>query len=448
MNATTAATGTVDPQNIPSAIDGHAEGHATDHPIRVEAASPQPRAASWSRTFAALRHRNFRLYTIGMLVSMAGSWMQMVAQGWLVYQLSQSERILGFVAFASALPALLISPWAGVFVDRVSRRAVLVTTQTAAMISALILATLTFTNTVQIWHVIALSFVLGVISAFDGPSRQAFVVEMVGRDDLSNAIAINSMILNGARVIGPALGGILLAAIGAAWCFLFNGLSFIAVILALLAMQVPSHVRTVRVDTPWTQLKDGLRYVRQHPDLAGLLLQALIFSVFGISYSTILPAYASDNLGVGAGGFGLLSTVTGLGAVTSAIFIARYGESARRGLWLTIVALLFPFFLILFAWSTHLVPALVTIYVMGIGFLSQFVLINTLLQTRVDDAMRGRVMSLYTLTFLGFAPFGNLAIGALSEAWSISTALTISAIVTLILTAVNLLRSAAVHSLR
>ncbi|MGL4649769.1 MAG: MFS transporter, partial [Caldilineaceae bacterium] len=431
----------------PSGTEVRHKGAHTVLPVGATRGAPaaaEPRRS----TFAALRHRNFRLYAFGMLVSMAGSWMQAVAQGWLVYELSRSERTLGVVAFAAAIPALIISPWAGVLLDRVSKRSVLLVTQVAAMCFALVLATLAFTGAVQVWHIVALAVGLGVVNAFDGPARQAFVVEMVGREDLSNAIALNSMIFNGARVIGPALSGILLALVGAAWCFLINGLSFLAVIAALLAMNVPPYVRTVRVDTPWTQLKAGLIYVRRRSDLTGLLTQAFIFSVFGISYSTILPAYASENLGVGAGGFALLSAVAGLGAVTAAYGVARFGDRAPRGIWLTTVALIFPVLLALFAWANSLAVALPIIYFMGVGFLSQFVLINVLIQGRVDDAMRGRVLSLYTLTFFGFAPFGNLALGAAAEHWSISIALTLAATITLGLTAVNLLRSPAVRTLR
>ncbi len=399
-------------------------------------------------TFASLRHRNFRLYAAGMLVSMVGTWMQGVAQGWLVYELSQSARTLGVVSFAAALPALIVSPWAGVLLDRVSKRGVLVVTQAAAMTFAFILAALSFTGTVQVWHIVVLAVGLGVVNSFDGPARQAFVVELVGREDLSNAIALNSMIFNSARVIGPALSGVLLAVVGASWCFLFNGLSFLAVIVALLAMQMPAVVRKVRVDKPWTQLTDGLRYVRERPDLTALLLQALVFSVFGISYSTILPAFAARNLGLPASGFAMLSAVAGLGAVSAAALVARYGERMPRGLWLTVVALIFPMLLAVFAWTTTLWTALPVIFLMGVGFISQFVLINVLLQARVDDTMRGRVLSLYTLTFFGFAPFGNLALGALAEHWSISIALTLTALVTLVLTAINLLRSPVVRRLR
>jgi len=399
-------------------------------------------------TFAALRHRNFRYYAMGMLVSAAGMWMQSVAQGWLVYDLSQSERTLGFVAFAAAIPALLISPWAGVLLDRISKRNVLLVTQMVAMSSAFIMAWLTFSGRIQVWHIVGLAVALGVVNAFDGPARQAFVVEMVGREDLTNAIAVNSMIFNGARVLGPAIGGILLAAVGPAWCFLFNGFSYLAVLAALTAMSLPRLVRKVRVDTPMTQLRAGIAYVIHRPDLATLLLQALIFSVFGSNYTTLLPAYASKSLGTDAGGYAALTAFMGIGALGSAFIMARWGDTLPRGKMLILAALIFPGLLTLFAWLTQPLAALVVSMFLGLLFLGQFVLLNTLIQSYVDDEMRGRVLSLYTLTFFGFAPLGNLLLGALAEQWSIAAAYTLVAAITLLLSAWNLLRSPVVRSLR
>lgn len=421
-----------------SAVDG---AHSSFPVVRTSA-----RPAS--RTFAALSHRSFRLYAIGMLVSMAGAWMQIIAQGWLVYEISRSARTLGIVGFASAIPALLVSPWAGVIIDRVPKRAILIWTQVGAMVCALLLAWLTFTNMVQVWHIVVLAVVMGVVNAVDNPARQAFVVEMVGRDDLPNAIALNSMIFNGARIVGPALGGVLLAAVGAGWCFLINGVSFVAVIAALIAMDLPPYARRVRMESPWVQFADGIKYVRGDAVVRTILLQSLIFSVFGISYGTVLPAYVDRVLGVGPAAYGLLNAVMGLGAVTAAVAIARGGDNVPRGKWLRVVAFTFPLLLLAFAWSGSLPLSLALIYFMGICFLSQFTMLNTLLQTHVDDDMRGRVLSLYTLTFSGFAPFGNLAIGALSETFGLSIAPAISATVTLGLTAPNLLRTRAVGELR
>jgi len=387
-------------------------------------------------TFAALQHRNFQLYFGGQLISVAGTWMQIIAQGWLVYQLSHSELTLGIVGFASAIPALLVSPWGGVVVDRVPKRSLLVITQTSAMLLAFILAALTFTGVAQVWHVVLLAAGLGLVNAFDGPGRQAFVVEMVGREDLTNAIALNSMVFNGARVIGPAIAGVLLATVGSAWCFLINGLTFLAVIAGLVAMHLPPHTPKGKAASPWNELTSGLRHVFVHTDQFALLLLALIFAVFGMSYSTLLPAFIDQMLHRGAAGFGVINAATGLGAVMGALVVARSGGFGRRGRWLTRASLAFPIILFVFAYMPFFYPSLVLAFGLGVAFMLQFTLINTLLQLRVADEMRGRVLSLYMLTFFGFAPFGNLAIGTLAEVWGLSLTIGLSAAVAAILSGV------------
>src|SRR5512139_2542889 len=311
------------------------------------------RSTRTPRTFRSLQHRNYRLYFAGQLISVAGTWMQIVAQAWLVYQPSHSELMLRIVGFAAATPSLLISPWGGVVVDRVNRRNLLVITQTSAMVLAFILAALTFTGLVQVWEIVALAALMGVVNAFDGPARQAFVVEMVGREDLPNAIAINSMMFNGARVIGPALGGLLLATVGAAWCFFINGVSFLAVIVCLLLMRLMPRTRVLEIGSPWADLKRGLRYVLLHRNIFALLMLALIFSVFGISYNTLLPAFADQVLHADATGYGVLNAFIGVGAVIGAFIMARYGDRGQRGRWLVGVILAFPFILLLFAFNTH-----------------------------------------------------------------------------------------------
>jgi MFS family permease len=393
-------------------------------------ASPNP--------FAALRHRNFQLYFGGQLVSNAGTWMQIIAQGWLVYELSHSELTLGVVGFAAAIPSLLVSPWGGVIVDRVPKRTLLILTQSSAMILAFILAVLAFTHVVQVWHIVLLAGGLGLVNAFDGPGRQAFVVEMVGREDLPNAIALNSMMFNSARVIGPAMGGLLLAVIGAAWCFTINGLSFLAVIFGLWAMQVAPHEPHRGTESPWRQLTGGLRYVSGQPELYGLLLLSLIFSVFGISYSTILPAFVGLMLNQGAAAYGWINAATGVGAVSGAFLIANHHGLNWRGAWLRTASIAFPLVLSAFAFTRFLPLSLVLAFGLGLGFMVEFTMINTLLQTRVDDRLRGRVLSLYTLTFFGFAPFGNLAVGALAERIGLSYAITLFALMSLLLSLIVL----------
>jgi MFS family permease len=392
------------------------------------------------KTFHALQHRNFRLYFTGQLISVAGTWMQTVAQAWLVYELSHSELMLGIVGFAAAIPALLVSPWAGVVVDRVNKRNLIVITQASAMILAFILAALTFAGIVQVWEIVMLAALLGLVNAFDGPARQSFVVEMVGREDLPNAIALNSMMFNGARVIGPALGGILLATIGTAWCFFINGLSFLVVIACLLLMRLTPRTQILQIGSPWSDMKHGLRYVLLQRNILALLTLALIFSVFGISYTTLLPAFANQVLHVEATGYGLLNAFIGVGAVCGALIMARNANRGGRGLRLARVNLIFPLVLALFAFNPYFGLALPLAFGLGICYMLTFTSINTLLQTNVDDQMRGRVMGLYTLTFFGFAPFGNLAIGTLAERWGMSSIIAVSAACALVLAViVNLL---------
>jgi predicted MFS family arabinose efflux permease len=262
---------------------------------------------------------------------------------------------------------------------------------------------------------------------------------MVGREDLPNAIAVNSMMFNGARIIGPALGGILLATVGTAWCFFINGLSFLAVIGCLLLMRLTPRTQVLQIGSPWSDLKHGLRYVLMHREIFALLMLALIFSVFGISYNTIMPAFIDQVLHAGATGYGAVNAFIGVGAVIGAFIMARYGDRGQRGRWLVGMNLAFPFMLVLFAYNTQFILALGLAVGLGVGFMLVFTCINTLLQTNVDDQMRGRVMGLYTLTFFGFAPFGNLAMGQLAELWGMSVIITLSAICAFVLAAIVIL---------
>ncbi len=384
-------------------------------------------------TFAALRHRNYQLYFGGQLISNAGTWMQVIAQGWLVYQLTHSDLALGIVGFAAAIPAVIVTPWGGVVVDRVPKRTLLILTQAGAMILAFILAVLTFTQVVQEWHIVLLAAALGLVNSFDVPARQAFVVEMVGREDLPNGIALNSLMFNSARVIGPAMGGLLLALVGAGWCFTINGLSFLAVILGLWAMQLSTRAPERSEEFTLTQLVNGLRYVSGQSELGGLLLLSLVFSVFGVSYATVMPAFVEQVLRQGALVYGWVTAATGIGAVAGAIVIANRSGTDWRGKWLVASSLGFPVVLAIFSFVTYLPASLALAFGLGWGFMVQFAMLNTLLQTRVDDRLRGRVMALYSLTFFGFAPFGNLAVGALSERIGLSYAMGLFALISLVL---------------
>jgi MFS family permease len=418
----------------------------TRSPATKYPAATQPLGVPRS-PFAALRHRNFQLYFGGQLVSNAGTWMQIIAQGWLVYQLTHSDLSLGIVGFAAAIPALLVTPWGGVAVDRMPKRTLLILTQAGAMLLAFMLAGLTFSGLVNEWHIVALAAGLGFVNAFDAPARQAFVVELVGREDLPNGIALNSLMFNSARVIGPAAGGLLLAAVGPAWCFTINGLSFFAVILGLAAMQLGPHPRVNLAESTTKQLVDGVRYVAGEPVLAGLLLLSLSFSIFGVSYATVLPAFVERVLGQGAAAYGWVTTATGVGAVVGALLIANQRGASWRGRWLVAASFGFPLFLGAFAFATYLPLNLVLAFGLGLGFMIEFTLINTLLQTGVVDALRGRVMALYALTFFGFAPFGNLAVGALSSWIGLSYAMGLFAAASLILGAIILRRSPRIREL-
>lgn len=399
-------------------------------PEKTETISqPAPRAGA----FASLRHRNFQLYFAGQLISNAGTWMQVIAQGWLVYQLMHSDLALGIVGFASAIPSLLASPWGGVIVDRMSKRTLLILTQTGAMLLAFILAALAFTGLVREWHIVILAAALGLVNAFDSPGRQAFVVEMVGREDMPNAIALNSLMFNGARVIGPALGGLLLAVVGAAWCFTINGISYLAVIWSLWAMQIQPQGTRVEAESPWKQFMSGLRHASEQIELGGLILLSLIFSVFAITYIQLLPAFVDVVLHQDASTYGWLTAAFGTGAVIGALVIANRPRPGWRGNWMFVANILFPIMLSIFIYNTILPLSYVLEFFMGAAFMVEYTMINTLLQTLVMDEMRGRIMGLYTITFLGFAPFGNLALGALSARIGLSPAVTVFAAVSLVL---------------
>lgn len=413
-----------------------------EEPLQKAPVPPAP-----GSTFSALRHRNFQLYFGGMLISSIGTWMQIIAQAWLVYQIGHSELALGLVAFASAIPTLLISPWGGVIVDRVSRRNLLIMTQAGAMLLALTLAGLAFAGIVQEWHIIVLSALLGVVNAFDAPARQAFIPEMVGKEDMPNAIALNSVMFNGARVIGPAIAGMLLAIIGPAWCFTLNGISYLAVIAGLWLMKLPVRQVLLNLASPLKQLVGGVQYARHNREISGLILLSLVFSLFGISYSTILPAFVEKTLHQGAMVYGWVNATTGLGAISGAFLLAHRISNGRRGQLLVWTNIAFPLLLIGFAFTTWIPLALVLAFGLGVGFMVQFTTINTLLQTRVADEMRGRVMGLYTITFFGFSPFGNLLIGFLGEKLGLAFAMTLFALLSLVLSRLVLSRTPEIKKL-
>ncbi len=386
----------------------------------------------WRRTFAALQYRNYRLWFMGQLVSMVGTWMQTTAQGFLVYQLTHSTAYLGYVGFAAGIPSWVFMLYGGVIADRLPRRNLLVMTQAAMMILAFVLAALTFSGLVQPWHIVVLALLLGVANAFDAPARQAIVLELVDREAMTNAIALNSGMVNSATVVGPAVAGLTYAAVGAAWCFTLNGVSFIAVIVALLMMRMKPWVPVIRHSRAIDQLKEGLRYTLSHPMIRALILVPTVAALFGVAYATLLPAWAVDVLGGDATTNGLLQSARGLGAVIGALIVAALGTYGRKGALLTIGTFALPITLLLFAAARSLPLSLLTLVGVGLASMILFNMANTLVQMLVTDEFRGRTMSLYTLTFFGGMPLGALWAGSLAHFVGAPATVAVSAIVALV----------------
>jgi MFS family permease len=387
--------------------------------VEADEAGGVPAQDSWGgklTAFRALRHRNFRLFFVGQLISLIGTWMQSVAQAWLVLKLTNSSLMLGVVAFAGFMPVVLVALFAGVVVDHVDRRRLIIGAQTLLMISAFVLGVLTWSGAVRVEHVIALAALNGLVSSFDMPGRQAFVVEMVGREDLPNAIAMNSMIFNGARMIGPAIAGLSIAAIGVAGCFMLNGVSYLAVIWSLFQMELPRRERRQFGATMMHQVRLGLAYVWRHRPTFWLLVLVAINMGIGMQYAVLIPLFARDLLHVGAHGYGFLMAAQGLGAVVSAI-VMNSRSAAPKALRQNLVFGIFCMATATagFGLSNRMSISLLAQVFIGVGLMNHMVTTNTLLQMFVSDELRGRVMSIYTLSFIGTAPLGSLSVGYIGQ---------------------------------
>jgi len=381
--------------------------------------SPDSRPSFWQAQAGivrSLRHRNYRLFFLGQGISLVGTWTQRIALSWLVYRLTNSEWLLGVVGFSSQILTFLAAPFAGVLADRTDRRRLLVATQTLAMVQAFILAVLTFTGTVQVSHIIVLSVLLGVVNAFDIPIRQSFVVEMLeSRADLPNAIALNSSLVNGAKLVGPSMAGILIAMVGEGTCFLINGLSFVAVIAALLAMKVKPIDLQAQGRHVLHHLKEGLVYTFGFAPIRGILLLLAMVSLLGMSYTVLLPVFARDLLHGGPRTLGFLLAANGCGALGGAVFLASRSTVRGLGRVIAFASALFGAALIAFSFSKDIWLSLALMSVTGFGGMVQMAASNTLIQTIVDDDKRGRVMSFYTMAFMGMGPFGSLLAGGLAS---------------------------------
>lgn len=365
----------------------------------------------------AFKSRNYRLFFSGQGLSLIGSWMTQVASIWLVYQLSTSPWLLGIVGFASQVPSVVFLPIAGVFVEKWNRHRVIIATQILSMIQSLTLALLTLTGVINIWQLILLSLFQGTVNAFDAPARQAFVSEIVEkREDLANAIALNSAMFNGARLIGPAIAGIILATIGAGYCFLIDGLSYIAVILALLAMKLKPHTVALNIKGNSLQrLKEGFVYAFSFPPIRAIILLLALVSFMGMQYTILAPIFATKILNGGPDALGFLMAASGIGALVGAVYLSMRKSVIGLGKIIAYSPTIMGIGLVAFGLSRVLWFSLLMMFVIGLGFILQFASSNTLLQTIVEDDKRARVLSIYTLAFFGVIPFGNLFAGGLAN---------------------------------
>ncbi len=375
-----------------------------------------PNANGLKSLFRALAHRNYRLFYFGQSISLIGTWMQQIAMSWLVYRLTESAFLLGVVGFTTRIPTLVIAPFGGLLADRWNRHRMVVVTQILSMVQALVLAFLVLTGSIAVWHVIVLSLFLGFINALDIPIRQAFVVDMIeNRQDLGNAIALNSSIVNGARLLGPSIAGVLIAALGEGMCFLLNGLSFIAVIWALLAMEITPKKREVSPSHFLVDLKEGFSYAFGFPPIRSLLLLLALVSMMGMPYAVLMPIFAEKVLRGGPQALGFLLGATGVGALAGTFYLASRRTVLGLGRVIVIATNLFGIGLIAFSFSRLFWLSVLFMLLVGFGMIVQMASTNTILQTVVDEDKRGRVMSFYTMAFMGMVPFGSLLSGTLAD---------------------------------
>ncbi|MEN6371124.1 MAG: MFS transporter [Armatimonadota bacterium] len=369
-----------------------------------------------NEVFRALKSRNYRLFFFGQLISLVGTWIQSVALSWLVYSLTGSAVLLGIVGFTSQIATFLLTPFAGVLVDRWNRHRMIIMTQTMFMIQALLLAFLVLAGKIQVWQIIALGTFAGFVNGFDIPTRQSFVIEMVeNREDLPNAIALNSSMFNAARLVGPALAGALIAAVGEGMCFLINGISYIAVIIALFFMRVAVDTREREHPHPVTQLREGFAYTFGFPPIRSIIYLLALISLVSMPYAVLMPVFATKILHGGPATLGILTSATGVGALVGAIFLASRKSVLGLGKWIPFSAFMLGAALIAFSFSGTLWLSISILIIIGFVALTQMASSNTILQTIVEDAKRGRVMSFYTMAFMGMAPFGSLMAGTLAE---------------------------------
>jgi MFS family permease len=379
-----------------------------------ESIAETTRKSKLPQALRALRHRNYQLFFAGQLISLIGTWMDQVAGSWLVYRLTGSALLLGTVAFANQIPVFLLAPIGGTVADRHNRRTILVITQSCMMVLAFILAGLTLTHRIRVWEIMVLSGLLGVVNAFDIPARQAFLVDMVSRDDLVNAIALNSSMFNGARVVGPAVAGIVVAAIGEGWCFFANAVSFTAVITGLLMMTIDRPRLSIE-GSPLQNVIEGFRFVIQNGPVHALMILLGLVSFTAMPYAVLMPIFAEQILHGGAQTLGLLMGCSGVGALAGALTLAMKKSIRGLGRWVALACGSFGIALVLFSFSRHLWLSALLLVPAGFSVMVQMASSNTLVQSMVPDQLRGRVMAVYSMMFMGMAPFGALLAGSVAH---------------------------------
>jgi len=368
-----------------------------------------------STRFRALKHRNFQLFIVGQLISLIGTWMQTTAQQWLVYRLTGSVALLGVFGFANQVPMLLLAWMGGYAGDRYNRHRGVIVTQTCSMLLAFALAALTLTHVIRVWHLIVIAFLVGIVNAFDVPIRQAFFVHMVGKDDLPNAIALNSSIFNGARVIGPAVAGFTIVLVGEGWCFFLNGVSFIAVLVALLMMRIERSEGQRAEESPIRSFIQGFRFAMSDVPIRSALLLLSVLSLFGLQYAVFLPIYAKDILHGGAKALGLLMSAAGVGAVLGALQFAARTQYKGLTRWMATTCTVCGIALMVIAAARTFWLCAVVLFVVGFAATSQMAATNTMIQRRVPDEMRSRLMAVYATMFMGVQPIGALIAGGVAK---------------------------------
>jgi MFS family permease len=410
----------------PMAIPSHDSRGET--PTLHQLKPPPQYQSRFQRTFAALKYPNYSLWFKGQLVSLFGSWMQTTAQGFLIYELTHSPQWLGYVGFAAGIPTWVLTLYGGVVADRVPRRSLLIVTQSVMMILAFVLAALTFFDLVQPWHILILALGLGAANSFDAPARQAFVSEMVPREDLTNAIALNATMFHSATAVGPAAAGLAYALFGPATCFAINGLSFVAVIVALKMMKLEAPAKQSQRAPAVAQLKEGLKYVASEPVVRMLIALVAVTSMLTLSMVTLLPAWAVNVLGGNAATNGFLLSARGVGSLAGALAIASLGRINYRGRLITLGSLLYPLLLVAFAFTRSLPLSILCLAGAGAGMILVMNLANAMVQTRTPDHLRGRVMGAYTWIFFGFMPLGALWLGTTADKFGEPEAVLLNAV--------------------